>query len=223
MRARARLTPFLPIRRARSYAFATAAAVETWGAIRAGSTSPPDSLSAQQMLDCSGNSGCAGGTIPATLAYAAASGLCAARDYAYVGYQTACRACSAVIKPGSFVHVDCCSDAALEAAVRESPVVVAICSTGQAFQSCELAPRPKAGRAQSAPALAPVRETMALLAHKVSSSHLRVSARCSAPPCADGGGVLTGPCCTNVDHAVTIVGFGKDATTGLKFWLAKNS
>ena len=159
----------LPIRRARSYAFATAAAVETWGAIRAGSTSPPDSLSAQQMLDCSGNSGCAGGTIPATLAYAAASGLCAARDYAYVGYQTACRACSAVIKPGSFVHVDCCSDAALEAAVRESPVVVAICSTGQAFQSCELAPRPKAGRAQPAPTLAPVRETMALLAHIILS------------------------------------------------------
>jgi cathepsin L len=137
----------------RSYAFATATAVETWGAIRAGSTSPPDSLSVQQILDCSGSSGCAGGTIPATLAYAAASGLCAARDYAYVGYQTACRACSAVIKPSAYAQVDCCDDAALEAAVRETPVVVAICSAGQAFQSCEFAARPAARRAQLAPTI----------------------------------------------------------------------
>ena len=118
------------------YAFAVAAAVETWQAIRTGAAAP-DSLSEQQMLDCSGNSGCAGGTIPATLAYAAAHGLCAASAYPYVASQTACQqaACAAVVKPSAFVYVDCCADAALEAAVREGAVVVAICTSDAAFQS----------------------------------------------------------------------------------------
>ena len=121
----------------RSYAFAVAAAVETWQAIRTGAAGPPASLSAQQMLDCAGgDSGCAGGTIPATLSYAAASGLCADAAYPYVGAQTACRAtsCSAVATPSAYVDVACCDDAALEAAVREGPVVVAICSADQHFQ-----------------------------------------------------------------------------------------
>lgn len=35
--------------------------------------------------------------------------------------------------------------------------------------------------------------------------------------------MLTGPCCTAVDHSVVVVGFGTDAETGLPFWRLKNS
>lgn len=36
------------------------------------------------------------------------------------------------------------------------------------------------------------------------------------------GGVFTGPCAANLNHAVTIVGYGTSAD-GAKYWLAKNS
>ncbi|KAM3299916.1 hypothetical protein ACQJBY_041085 [Aegilops geniculata] len=36
-------------------------------------------------------------------------------------------------------------------------------------------------------------------------------------------GVYSGPCGTNLAHAVTIVGYGVDAATGAKYWLVKNS
>lgn len=37
------------------------------------------------------------------------------------------------------------------------------------------------------------------------------------------GGVFTGTCGTNLDHGVTVVGYGTDADTGLDYWLVKNS
>ena len=159
------------------YAFAAVAAVESWAAIRRGA-GPPTPLSQQQVLDCSlGNSGCSGGTIPAALAYVASTGLCAAAAYPYVGAQAAaCGAASCTIvapRPVSFAAVDCCAQAALEAAVAQQPVVVAICAREQPFQFY-------------------------------------------------AGGVLSGACCTAVDHAVAIVGFGTDPETGLDFWLLKN-
>uniref|UniRef100_A0A5B7BTU5 Putative cysteine protease n=1 Tax=Davidia involucrata TaxID=16924 RepID=A0A5B7BTU5_DAVIN len=36
-------------------------------------------------------------------------------------------------------------------------------------------------------------------------------------------GVFTGTCGTNLDHAVTVVGYGTDDTDGTKYWLVKNS
>ncbi len=37
-------------------------------------------------------------------------------------------------------------------------------------------------------------------------------------------GVLTGPCANNrLDHAVLLVGYGTDFTTGLDYWKVKNS
>jgi cathepsin L len=36
-------------------------------------------------------------------------------------------------------------------------------------------------------------------------------------------GVYTGPCGYAYNHIVTIVGYGKDASTGKKYWIVKNS
>ena len=36
-------------------------------------------------------------------------------------------------------------------------------------------------------------------------------------------GIFTGPCTTNVDHAVNAVGYGTDAATGTDYWIVRNS
>ena len=36
-------------------------------------------------------------------------------------------------------------------------------------------------------------------------------------------GVYSGPCGTQMGHAVTTVGYGADASSGLKYWIVKNS
>lgn len=37
------------------------------------------------------------------------------------------------------------------------------------------------------------------------------------------GGVFSGQCGTRMNHAITVVGYGADANTGLKYWIVKNS
>ncbi|TVU46504.1 hypothetical protein EJB05_06045 [Eragrostis curvula] len=37
------------------------------------------------------------------------------------------------------------------------------------------------------------------------------------------GGVFSGQCGQRMNHAITVVGYGADANTGLKYWLVKNS
>ncbi|XP_020088824.1 fruit bromelain-like [Ananas comosus] len=37
------------------------------------------------------------------------------------------------------------------------------------------------------------------------------------------GGIFKGPCGTNIFHAVTVVGYGQDSSTGDKYWIIKNS
>ncbi|XP_020088995.1 fruit bromelain-like [Ananas comosus] len=37
------------------------------------------------------------------------------------------------------------------------------------------------------------------------------------------GGIFKGPCGTKINHAITIIGYGEDDTTGDKFWIIKNS
>ncbi|XP_062209306.1 ervatamin-C-like [Phragmites australis] len=37
------------------------------------------------------------------------------------------------------------------------------------------------------------------------------------------GGVFSGQCGTRMNHAITVVGYGADASTGLKYWIVKNS
>jgi KDEL-tailed cysteine endopeptidase len=37
------------------------------------------------------------------------------------------------------------------------------------------------------------------------------------------GGVFSGQCGTRMNHAITVVGYGADSSSGLKYWLVKNS
>jgi KDEL-tailed cysteine endopeptidase len=37
------------------------------------------------------------------------------------------------------------------------------------------------------------------------------------------GGVYSGQCGTKMNHAITVVGYGADESTGLKYWIVKNS
>ncbi|KAF8698831.1 hypothetical protein HU200_035090 [Digitaria exilis] len=37
------------------------------------------------------------------------------------------------------------------------------------------------------------------------------------------GGVFSGQCGTRMNHAITVVGYGADASSGLKYWIVKNS
>jgi C1A family cysteine protease len=36
-------------------------------------------------------------------------------------------------------------------------------------------------------------------------------------------GVYNGPCGTNLNHGVTVVGYGKEAAGGDRYWIVKNS
>lgn len=37
------------------------------------------------------------------------------------------------------------------------------------------------------------------------------------------GGVFSGPCGTSRNHAITVIGYGQDSSTGTKYWIVKNS
>lgn len=149
--------------------------MESWKAITSGAA--PVDLSEQGIIDCaSGNSGCGGGSITSSLAYAARSGLCGEAAYPYAARKGACRAssCDVLAQPSSYANI-ASSEASLEAAVRKGPVTVAVAASSGAWQNY-------------------------------------------------ASGVMSGSACgTNTDHAVLLVGFGTDATTGLNFWLVKNS
>ena len=88
------------------------------------------------ILDCSSDSGCNGGSITTSLAYAASSGLCTDTDYPYQGSQGTCgsASCAIAAQPASYNNVASSSQTALEDAVRVQPVVVGVTASGQNWQ-----------------------------------------------------------------------------------------
>jgi len=121
------------------WAFSTTGAVEGAQAIKTGTL---NSLSEQQLVDCSssyGNAGCNGGLMDLGFKYVQAKGLCSETAYPYKAADGTCKAssCSAVVAPGfitKYVDVASKNEAALASALNGQPVSVAIEADKQVFQ-----------------------------------------------------------------------------------------
>jgi C1A family cysteine protease len=116
------------------WAFSTIGAVE--GAYFL-STGKLVSLSEQQLVDCSssyGNEGCNGGLMDDGFKYIVDHGICSEKDYSYSAADGTCKQCKTVTKIDSFVDVTPNDEQALQQAVSQRPVSVAIEADQMSFQ-----------------------------------------------------------------------------------------
>jgi C1A family cysteine protease len=119
------------------WAFSTTGSVEGSVAIKTGRLT---SLSEQQLVDCSGsygNMGCNGGLMDYAFQYIIGNkGLCSEDAYPYSAVQGTCKStsCSSVSTISSYQDVSQDSEAALEAAVAQQPISVAIEADQSGFQ-----------------------------------------------------------------------------------------
>ncbi|MBY0544423.1 MAG: C1 family peptidase [Gammaproteobacteria bacterium] len=116
-----------------SYAFSTTGAVEGFYAIHSGNLR---SFSEQQIVDCSENSGCDGGTVLTSLQYIInAGGIALEFQYPYTARQGICRNVSNVnVDVNKFIQVPPKNEIALAEQVEQQPVSAMI-SIGPWFQS----------------------------------------------------------------------------------------
>jgi C1A family cysteine protease len=122
------------------YTFAALAAVESRLLI-AGSSFKKSNIdfSEQQLVDCStdqGNKGCNGGSLVATFRHIKVNGIMKESDYPYKETEGTCAfvASKAVAKIGGQKTVTANSESALQTAVAEGPVAVAIDASTIKFQ-----------------------------------------------------------------------------------------
>jgi len=119
------------------WAFSTTGSTEGSVEIKTGKLT---SLSEQQLVDCSsayGNMGCNGGLMDNAFKYIIANGgLCSEDAYPYSGTTGTCKStsCSSVSKITSFQDVATNNEAALQAAVVQQPISVAIEADQSGFQ-----------------------------------------------------------------------------------------
>jgi len=118
------------------WAFSTTGALEGLNAIKKGSLV---SFSEQQLVDCSGsygNMGCNGGLMDYAFQYVAAKGIEPESVYPYTAKQGTCKysATATVFKNTGFTDVPSKNNAALETAVAQQPVSVAIEADQSVFQ-----------------------------------------------------------------------------------------
>ena len=116
------------------YSFATVAAVEAVVKIKLGVS--PGVLSTQQVIDCSAQSGCLGGGLAPSINYMKGAGVCAESAYPYTAAVHACAAslCSKVATVSGIGYVTSSSRVAMEAALRQQPVAVAVAAGSSAWQ-----------------------------------------------------------------------------------------
>jgi len=95
------------------------------------------SLSEQQLVDCAGsfgNQGCNGGLMDNAFKYVKESGICSESDYPYTARDGTCKSCSSVVKLASYSDVPAKNLDALETAVAQQPVSVAVDAAGTGWQ-----------------------------------------------------------------------------------------
>ncbi|GMI86763.1 senescence-associated gene 12 [Hibiscus trionum] len=138
------------------------------------------SLSKQELVDCDTkgeDQGCQGGLMDDVFQFIQKNkGLTTESNYPYTGVDGTCNAnqeANHAATINGFQDVPANSEDALQKAVANQPVSVAIDASGFEFQFYS-------------------------------------------------GGVFTGSCGTQLDHGVTVVGYGED-DDGTKYWLVKNS
>ncbi|KAL5493678.1 hypothetical protein EMCRGX_G014888 [Ephydatia muelleri] len=99
-----------------------------------------ESLSEQQLLDCSwkyGNAGCNGGLMNYAFKYVKDYGVCSGDSYPYVGYLWVCKSkyCSKAASCSGYVNIQSASESDLmDATANIGPVSVAIDASSYAFQ-----------------------------------------------------------------------------------------
>merc|ERR1712137_260377 len=118
------------------WAFSTTGSVEGITEIKTGKLV---SLSEQELVDCSGsfgNQGCNGGLMDYGFKYAESKGLCLENSYSYTGADGSCQesSCTAAVKVTSYTDVPQKNLDALEQAVAEQPVSVAVDAGGLGWQ-----------------------------------------------------------------------------------------
>lgn len=116
------------------WAFSTTGAIEGLFAIKKGKL---QSLSEQQLIDCSsksGNAGCDGGDMDAAFQWTERNGICAENEYQYDMVQHKCHVCNSIGKIRGFRDVLSNDEDALKSAVAQQPVAVAIEADQDLFQ-----------------------------------------------------------------------------------------
>jgi len=118
------------------WAFSTTGSVESDYAIE--QNTAPISLSEQQLVDCSGsygNQGCNGGLMDQAFEYIIAKGgLCTETAYPYTARDGTCKTCTPVVTIKAYVDVTANSEDALQTAVAQQPVSVAVDAAGSDWQ-----------------------------------------------------------------------------------------
>lgn len=116
------------------WAFSTTGAVEGAAFVTDGKL---PNLSEQELVDCddNGDMGCNGGLMDHAFAWIEDNGgICSGEEYEYNAQQSTCRTCTEIVKVTGFQDVNPNDEHALQAAVAQQPVSVAIEADQRAFQ-----------------------------------------------------------------------------------------
>jgi len=185
------------------WAFSTTETVESHVAIATGTLptlAPQELVSCMENPDeCGGTGGCEGATAVLGFGYVSQYGLSSENDYPYAGRDEKCSRQGPTAKVnGTVVLKTNDADALLQAVATVGPVSISVAASTWSFYG--------GGTFLSLSLLPPNVRT-----HK----HAHTT------------GVFDGSfgshCDVDIDHAVQLVGYGKDPTSGKFYWLVRNS